>query len=363
MKVTRGFRFSRALWLCLLLLVLAGCERPPQVENTRFLAFGTLVDLTIAGASRDDAEKAAEILEQDFLQMHRAWHAWDPGPLGRINRLIREGETSFSAPPSLIRLIQLGSELSIQSDRLFNPSIGNLVDAWGFHSNDPEGHRPPKQQRIDELLSHNPQMSDLSLQGIELKSTNPAVKLDFGAFGKGYGIDLAIEHLKELGIDHAIINAGGDLRAIGSKNGQPWRIGIRHPSGTGVLATLDVEGDESVFTSGDYERNFEWQGQRYHHIIDPRTGYPASGTRSITVLHSKAVTADAAATALFIAGPGGWQKIARQMSIDHVLLVDDRGNLHMTPPMQKRLQFLESTGNIMVSPPLSDNKRLSTPAN
>lgn len=345
----------RVITFTLLILALMGCDNAPGVVQTRFLAFGTLVDLTIAGVSKQDAEKAAKILEQDFQQMHHAWHAWDPGPLGRINRLIREGERRFSAPPSIMPLIELGTRLSIQSDRLFNPAIGNLVNAWGFHSSDPEGHRPPDPKQISELLKQNPQMTDLSLEGIELHSRNPSVKLDFGAFGKGYGIDLAIAHLRELGIENAIINAGGDLRAIGSKNGQPWRIGIRHPSGTGVLATLDIQGDESVFTSGDYERNFEWQGERYHHIIDPRTGHPAEGTRSITVIHHNAATADAAATALFIAGPGGWYKIAQQMGISQVLLVDDKGNLHMNPAMQKRLQFLESTGNIIISPPLTGN--------
>ncbi|MET0088262.1 MAG: FAD:protein FMN transferase [Sedimenticola sp.] len=360
MKTGISTTLRKLLPLCLPLLILAGCDSRPQVTGTRFLAFGTLVDLTIAGVSEERSEQAADILEQDFQQMHHAWHAWDPGPLGRINRLISEGERRFTAPPSVIPLIELGTRLSVQSDHLFNPAIGNLVDAWGFHSNDPEGHRPPDQQVIDDLLKQAPRMTDLQLNGIELLSSNPAVKLDFGAFGKGYGIDLAIEHLRELGIHNAIINAGGDLRAIGSKNGQPWRIGIRHPSGEGVLATLDIEGDESVFTSGDYERNFEWQGQRYHHIIDTRTGYPARGTRSVTVIHKNAATADAAATALFIAGPERWHEIALRMGVSHVLLVDDSGNLHMNPAMQKRLQLLESDGNIVPSPPLNTTQQ--TPA-
>lgn len=336
-----------------LLLLLSACERTPQVETTRFLAFGTLVDLTIAGLPKADTERAADILEQDFQKMHRAWHAWDPGPLGRVNRLLKETE-SFSAPPSVLPLIAKGRELSLQSDRLFNPAIGRLIDAWGFHSNDPEGHRPPSQEAIDSLLASNPQMSDISIKGIMLNNSNPSVKLDFGAFGKGYGIDLAITHLRELGINNAIINAGGDLRAIGSRNGEPWRIGIRHPSGEGVLATITTQGDESIFTSGDYERNFTWQGKRYHHIIDPRTGYPAIGTKSITVIHGDAATADAAATALFIAGPQHWHKIAKQMGIRYVLLVDSEDNMHMNPAMQERVQFLTTEGNIILSAPLID---------
>ena len=110
--------------------------------------------------------------------------------------------------------------------------------------------------QIDRLVAADPRMSDLILDGIRLYSTNPAVQLDFGAFGKGYAIDLAIRHLRDLGVKNAIVNAGGDLRAIGSRAGHPWRVAIRRPSGGGVFATIDVQGDESVFPSGDYERNF-----------------------------------------------------------------------------------------------------------
>ena len=149
-------------------------------------------------------------------------------------------------------------------------------------------------------------MSDLHIDGIHLSSTNPTVQLDFGAFGKGYGIDLAIEKLRKMGIENAIVNAGGDLRAIGSRSGTPWRIAIRRPSGAGVLGVIKTDSDESIFTSGDYERNFVWQGVRYHHIIDPRTGYPAKGVSSVTVIHTDATTADAAATALFVAGMKDW---------------------------------------------------------
>jgi len=97
-----------------------------------------------------------------------------------------------------------------------------------------------------------------------------------------------------------------------------------------------------IFTSGDYERFFEYEGKRYHHIIDPRDGYPARGTRSVTVLHERGSTADAAATALFVAGPSRWQEIARRMGIDRVMLVDDRGQIHISLAMAQRVQFLDS---------------------
>jgi len=348
----RAIRFITPILVALITLLPAGCEQQEQVITTKFLAFGTLIDLSIAGVSREQAEKATTAIEKDFAWMHKSWHAWDPGPLGRTNRLISEGVT-FATPPSVLELIKQGIQLSIESDHLFNPAIGNLIDAWGFHSDDPAGHRPPDPEKLAELLQQNPRMTDLVLDGINLHSTNASVKLDFGAFGKGFGIDLAIDHLRQLGIKSAIINAGGDLRAIGSPMGRPWKIAIRHPSGTGVLASLEVSSDESVFTSGDYERNFNWKGKRYHHIIDPRTGYPAVGTKSVTVIHPNAATADAAATALFVAGPDNWYRIAKKMGIKYVLLIDSENKVYMNPAMKKRVSFVTDQFETSISQTLT----------
>jgi len=340
------------LQLALIGLILTGCGEQEQVITTRFLAFGTLIDLSISGVSSQQAAAATAAIEKDFAQMHKSWHAWDPGPLGRVNRLIATGKT-FSTPPSVLEMIRRSSELARSSNHLFNPAIGHLIDAWGFHSDDPAGHRPPQADTIARLLQQKPRMTDLMLEGIKLHSTNPNVKLDFGAFGKGYGIDLAIDHLRQMGIENAILNTGGDLRAIGSPPNRPWRIAIRHPSGKGALTSVEISGDESVFTSGDYERNFTWKGKSYHHIIDPRSGYPATGTSSVTVIHHNAATADAAATALFVAGPDNWYNIARDMDLRYVLLVDKNGEIHMNPAMQKRIKLDHNQYAIHLSPALA----------
>ena len=349
MKSGAGSRIAAVL---LSLLLLSACSQQSAAPITNhFLAFGTLIDLSIQGVSQQKADEVTAIIEQDFKLMHHAWHAWDPGPLGRVNRLIPGGE-AFSVPPSLLPLIKMGTELAEQSGNRFNPAIGKLISLWGFHSSDPGGWTPPSDKAIEKLLQANPRMSDISFNGVEIRSSNPDVDLDFGAFGKGYGIDLAMEHLKELGIKNAILNAGGDLRAIGSRGGQPWRIAIRSPNRETPLALLRVEGDESVFTSGDYERKYSYQGKLYHHIIDPRSGYPAEGSRSVTVLHDDATRADAAATALFVAGPKEWFQVARAMGIRYVLLLDSSNTVHMNPAMAERVELLETGLTIKLSAPL-----------
>ena len=196
-------------------------------------------------------------------------------------------------------------------------------------------------------------MTDLVIEGDQLHSRNPLVKLDFGAYGKGYGIAQAMQRLKQLGVHDAILNAGGDLSAMGRHLDRPWRVAIRHPRREGALASLELHGEESVFTSGDYERAFTYQGKHYHHIIDPRTGRPAQGTESVTVIDADPTRADAAATALFVAGPAEWYATARTMHLRYVLLVDARGTLHMNPAMAERIQLLETPAvPVELSPPL-----------
>jgi thiamine biosynthesis lipoprotein len=186
-------------------------------------------------------------------------------------------------------------------------------------------------------------MDGIHIENNVLRSDNPVVKLGFGGFAKGTAVDTAIEALKQQGIENAIINIGGDLRAIGRHGERPWRIGIRHPRQEGqILASVTVNDNESVFTSGDYERYFSYEGQRYPHILDPRTGHPARDNISVTVVHTQAALADAAATALVVAGEQ-WPEIAASLGIDRVMLMRADGQIEMTPAMTEQVRFRKPT--------------------
>ena len=324
-----------------------GCT--PSVENQHFrvLAFGTAIDVELSGVSPAQAANARQQLQQDFDAMHQAWHAWEPGPVGRINQLIPiSAGAPFSASPSTLPLLKLAQRLAAQSDYLFDPGIGQLIQLWGFQGNAQQPRTPPAATDLDAWLQQRPSIRHIQVDGFYLRASNPQVKLDFGAIGKGYGIHQAMDRLRSLGIQHAVVNAGGDLQAIGTNQGRPWRIAIRDPHASSaadpVLGILSVSHSTAVFTSGHYERYFMWNKQRYHHILDPRTGYPAEGTASVTVLHADAAVADAAATALFIAGPTDWSRIARRMGVNAVLFVDTQGHIQMTPAMHKQLELRQT---------------------
>ncbi|MDZ7751947.1 MAG: FAD:protein FMN transferase [Gammaproteobacteria bacterium] len=337
-----------ALAFPLVLVLAAGCEAPPQLHQRQLYTFGTLVEVSLWGVEADLAEQAFEALAGEFDYMNEAWHAWRPGTLGTFNERCATGEP-FEGDPGVVDLVRLGTTLSERSSGLFNPAIGRLVALWGFHADLPEPRAPPV-AAIAELVAAAPAMTDIHLDDTTVRCTNTAVRLDFGAFAKGYGVDRAMERLRELGIDDAVINAGGDLRAIGSKGERPWQIGVRHPRGPGALARLEVAGDESVFTSGDYERHFEWQGTRYHHIIDPRTGWPSRGAASATVVHGDATTADAAATALMVTGAGAWPAVAARLGVTEALVITADLEIEMTPAMEQRLRLTSEPPAVRVLP-------------
>lgn len=334
--------------LCVSLLfisLLTACSQPQKLYQDQFLAFGTVVSLSIWGGSDAQNSEASRLIREDFAKMHDTWHAWKKGGLlGEINHNISIGEpTSLSAEAAA--LLQQTATLSRQSNHLFNPAIGKLIALWGFHGEQWQGP-PPALEQINARLQSAPSLDALQFENGTLSSSNPDVKIDLGGIAKGYAVDRAIEQLQQLGIQHAIVNTGGDLRAIGARGERNWNIGIRAPDGGAPIAALQPQGDESIFTSGDYERMFTHEGRRYHHIIDPRSGWPASGTRSVTVIHQSATTADAAATALLIASPQQRATVARQMGIEQLLIIDEAGVYHMTESMEQRIHFMEKPEQI-----------------
>jgi thiamine biosynthesis lipoprotein len=337
---------KRLLILLTLFTVISGCQQQPREHHDNFLVFGTIINITLLDVDAKTAADAFHYMREDLKIMHRVWHVWEPSPLMRTNELLKfTGE--FSAAPSVLELIHVAKKLAISSQHLFNPAIGELIALWGFHQHKQQGTLPSK-QAINKLLKQNPTMLNIKINGIRMSNNNPAVKIDLGGVAKGFAIDRLLTYLKQRGIHNALINTGGDLKVIGQHGERPWKIAIRDPRTEPddkkhtAIASLNLRDNEAAFTSGDYERYFKNKknkDQHYHHIIDPRTGYPAVGTQSVTVLHQDAATADAAATAIFIAGPKQWTEIAKSMGIKYVLLIDEDGKLHISSAMEKRIKL------------------------
>jgi len=328
------------------LVLLAACQRDEE-QTAELFVFGTIIEIKLWGASAEEAGQAFSELQQMFQGMHRDWHAWEPGRLTDINNAFARGRTA-TADPEIVEMVRRSQQIETSTDGRFNPAIGALIRLWGFHTSDyPITGPPPSQSQISEILESKPSSADIHIDGLEMHSDNPAVQLDFGGIAKGYAVDLTIARLRHLGINNAIVNAGGDLRAIGTHGDRPWRVAVRKPGG-GTIGSVQVHGDEAIFTSGNYERFRQYLTERYPHILDPRTGWPAKDIASVTVITGEGLLADTAATALIVAGLDRWPEVARALDLDQVVVVDESGTVFLTPAMDQRIQFSGDVKRVVI---------------
>lgn len=321
-------------------LALAGGVRvlrpAPDITET-FYVFGTLLEVETHGVPEAQAREAMAVLGAHFRQMHRDWHAWAPGKLESLNAAIAAGQP-FEVDPALAKLLAQGRELACHSDGLFDPAVGGMVEAWGFHADTPPEGDPPAEAVLARLLAGAPKMTNLTVEGTRVRSSNPAVQLDLGAYAKGAALDLAEEDLTAAGITDAVLNAGGGVQVLGGHGARPWRVAIRDPFEWGVVGAVSLRPGEALHTSGNYERYFDKGGIRFSHIIDPRTARPMRGVVSVSVLSDSGALSDAAATALCVAGEKDWPRIAAQMGVTAVLMITDDGSMLATPAMMDRLE-------------------------
>jgi thiamine biosynthesis lipoprotein len=334
-------RLLKLFVAALVALLLSACGRTPLQEQQAYV-FGTRVEVIVVSAEPEQGRQAIAAVLREFDRLHRAYHAWQPSKLMTLNLAISEGRPQ-QVSPELAAFVAEAQQFSRQGDNLFDPGIGQLIKLWGFQADEFKAEIPPAAD-IAAWLAKKPSIANLTITGNTVASSNRHVALDFGGYLKGVALDRAAGILRAQGIHNALINIGGNVMALGSKEGRKWRVGIQHPRQPGPLATVELEDGEAIGTSGDYQRFFEVDGQRYAHLLDPRTGYPADHTQAVTILippGPKAGTlSDAASKPIFIAGPEHWREMARKMEIGLVLRVDRDNRIFVTEALHKRLAFI-----------------------
>ena len=341
---------SNCFALLLLVLTLAACGRQEPWRREAYV-FGTRVEILVQRSKDIDENSAgtamAEVL-QEFDRLHRTYHAWQPSELTALNTAIAEGQPQ-QVSTELAALVTEAQKLAASGDHLFDPGIGKLVALWGFQSDEIKSRLPDTAQ-LKSLVEQHPSIADLTVTGQLIQSKNRSVALDFGGYLKGVALDTAAAKLRARGIRHALINIGGNVMALGNRDGTDggaaWRVGIQHPRaeqhGGLPLASLELKDGEAVGTSGDYHRYFEINGQRYCHLIDPRSGKPAVGTQSVTILippgPSAGMRSDALSKPIFIAADQ-WRAMAKRLGVEAVLRVGADDTPSATPAMKARLKM------------------------
>jgi thiamine biosynthesis lipoprotein len=331
------------------IFLLTSCNVKEPLYQEQGYVFGTLVEVSVYGEPEPRAKQAVSEVMQEFQRLHDKLHAWQPSELSEMNTAFAKGE-SYALSTELAAILQDAAQLSRQSQGLFNPAIGGLVQLWGFHTDEIKPVKPDEKS-VSQWVVANPQMSDISIIRGKAVSKNKFVQVDLGGYAKGYALDRAAGLLRNLGIHNALINIGGNVLALGKHGDRPWRIGIQHPRKSGALATLDLNDGEAIGTSGDYQRYFMVGNERYCHLIDPRSGYPVQGVQAVTVLtrgERAGVLSDTDSKPLFISGAQGWRAAATRMGVSDAMLVDGKGEVHITADLQKRLEFIDKTIHLEV---------------
>ncbi len=332
-------------------ILLASCGREPLVQTQSYV-FGTLVDISIYGESEAKAHKVTTQVLQNFQQLHHQLHAWkETSELSQLNQSFAAEKRPIKVTPELSKMLSQATQLSIQSDGLFNPALGHLINVWGFQRDE---FTPVEinDADIQKWVKAQPVMSDIVIKNEMVYSTNPAVRLDLGGYAKGYALDQAAKILREQGVKNALVNIGGNIIAFGAHGDKPWRVGIQHPRIAKPMATLELSDGWAVGTSGDYQRYFELNGQRYCHILDPRSGYPAQGTQAVTVLippgENAGVMSDVASKPIFISAENAKAEAAKKMHVAFYLIINAQGKITVSAGMNQRLNWLIKIPEIKV---------------
>jgi FAD:protein FMN transferase len=302
------------------------CGSPADEARVRTqIAMGTVIEMQIRGM---DVETADRAMTAAFAEVRRVDTLFSTyirnSPVWKLNRSAGEVVT---LPDEVHALLRRCDTLWQDTDGAFDVALEPLVQAWGFADDAPVV--PEEQQLLAALASSGwRNVEILDSARVRLREGSA---LNFGAIAKGYAVDRAVAVLAEHDVREGLVNAGGEIRAVGGM----WAVGVQHPREERRLAATVRIDARSVATSGDYEQYFEEDGERYHHIFDPATGRPARGCRSVTVLAPDNTTADALATAVFVMGPAkGMEFLSQQKHIDG-MIIDDRGMVHATPGFDK----------------------------
>jgi FAD:protein FMN transferase len=270
----------------------------------------------------DDPAKGNAAIDAVMAEMRRIddlmSHYKPESQLSQINQ--RGNQEPVKVDKELFDLIKLSTHYSQITQGAFDITYASV----GYMYNYPEHIRPTDEQIKAALPAINWRNMLLDEEHHTVRFEHPGMHIDLGGIGKGYAVDRGVDILKKLGIEHAVVTAGGDTRIIGDHMGRPWLVAIRHPDNPQKVVTRIPLVDEAMSTSGDYERYFDENGVRYHHIIDPRTGKSASKVRSATILAPTATQTDGMSKTAFVLGPEKALEIINSMpEYDAVFVAPD----------------------------------------
>jgi len=284
---------------------------------------GTRISVELFHPDTDIARQGVEAVIAEMQRVDNDMSPWiETSELARLNR------DAASQPVTVSREFFDLINTSLKFSRITGGAFDITFASVGYLYDYREGVRPNAQRRQKASALINYRNLQLSAADRTIRYSEPGVRIDLGGIAKGHAVDRSIELLRSLGIEQALVTAGGDSRTIGERWGRPWNIGVRHPDDAEKLVAVIPLQDVAVSTSGDYQRYFDENGIRYHHIINPDSGDSARGLRSVTIIGPDATTTDALSTSVFVLGLKKGLALVDQLQGIDAIVVDNHGRLH-----------------------------------
>lgn len=306
----------------LTLLATTACEQPPALHlvTRAGLAMGSALELTAWTADEAAADQAFRTVFAEFDRLDRMMSVWKPdSDIVRLNQAA--GEHPVPVNPETIEVLERARTISEWTHGKFDVTFGALSGLWKFDQDQDNTIPDPQEvRRRLPLVNYRDLVVDTTARTAFL--ARRGMRAHLGGIGKGYAVERSVAILRGRGLRDFMIQAGGDMYVGGQRGNRPWRLGIQDPRGPRDATFGTVELSDSTFsTSGDYERFFIRDGRRYHHIIDPSTGEPAGGCRSVTIVAPSATLADGLSTGVFLLGPAeGMALIERLPDVEGVIV-------------------------------------------
>lgn len=297
------------------LLAAAGWMRTPResqaVKRTQ-VALGTFVEIEVRGKEPGEANQAINAAFQEVQRINRDFSPFnESGILWRVNH---EKAETVSINRELHDLLLVCDSIYRNTEGAFDPAMEALFQTWRIWGKSIAVPAEEDVQSARRLSGWH----RIGLNGSLELTRQPGVQISFGAIAKGYAVDRMTEKLKEHGIDNALVNAGGEIRTLGDG----WTVGIQHPSIREELVQRVALPGMAVATSGDYVQHHDEKGKRYHHILDPATGYPTTLCRSVTIIAPTCIEADAYATGVFVLGPERGMELVNRTPRMEAMIID-----------------------------------------
>lgn len=299
-------------------------------QKEEFSTMGTNIVVEVFHHDAQVRDQAMLKVKAEMERVNQSMSTYiDSSELSQLNQTAYGQKVKVSQ--ELFELLELCHKISELTDGAFDITYASVGYLYNFR----EKLAPNNQQIQQKLSAINYQFVELDPIHNTVKFLHKDVKVDLGGIAKGHAVDNSIEILRALGIKHALVTAGGDTRLLGDRLGKPWIVGIRDPRDKDKQAVVLPLTDSALSTSGDYERYFEKDGTRYHHIISPSTGKSSYGVQSVSILGEQSVYTDALSTAIFVLGLEKGLGLINSLDNFEAIVMDDKRKLHFSTGLQQ----------------------------